>query len=814
MVVGATTIEADLSLAGSAQMAHVTFEFTDPDIVKTTFSLTGGSQVFQGFTDQGENIYGVWAYPFGGGINCRGTDKEFLGFQHETGINYSSVRAPFYVTDRNYGLYAQSEAQGHFTTAVSGSTSFSFDAPDLTYYIIHGESPKDILTHYNTIAGGSFMPPTWAFSTIWWTNDDHLGFHGTVSNAQENVIDTADKLRDNQIPASGIWIDRPYGTSANGWGNADFDGSFPNPAQMVSDLQARGINLLLWVSNRAYSGTTLHTDANTNGWLFPTVAPEGGGGSGVDVRIPAAETYFKNHLDTFANLGVKGYKIDRGDEKEMPDDAENETVTAFHKLTYDGLESDHPGDHFSFARDLVDTGRKYVAAWNGDPDPTFTGMRYSLMSGLRSGLMNFPVWCSDTGGYSGAKPTEEVFARWFGFSAYTPIMEVMIGDTSSGGRTPWYDYSAALVDIAREQSAAHHDLIPYSRSLVYSATQDGVPPMRAMFLEHPEDPAVANMWDQYFYGPDLLVAPVTTSGATSRSVYLPAGTWMDYNTRSAVYAGSASLTASAPLDTIPLFVREGAIIPRGDILQANNNWTASWSPGLRIEFFPSDTVPSSFDYYTGTGVETIHCGRSGTTLTIQFGNLDHDGTLEIHLNSAGSVTRNGMSMTAGVDYTWDAATHVLQVPFSGATTLVIDDAFGLFSPVDIRKTEYFGDLSDPAVSGDLADPDGDGIPTLVELALGENPLVVTSPADLTDTTILTESENDFFALVYQRVKEPSGLTFTVEVSNELSTWNSGPAFTENSSVIDLGTLDEVTEKVLAPMSETNASFVRLRIDRQ
>ena len=154
-------------------------------------------------------------------------------------------------------------------------------------------------------------------------------------------------------------------------------------------------------------------------------------------------------------------------------------------------------------------------------------------------------------------------------------------------------------------SQVHHDLIPYVRSELAVANNTGIPVIRAMFLEFPNDPnpAVADMSNQYMYGPNLLVAPVIQSGVTSRSVYLPAGTrWVNYNDKKTVYAGSQTITANAPLDTVPVFAKEGAIIPHGDISKANQT-TPNWAPNLTIDVFPSDAVTSStFDYYTDSGI--------------------------------------------------------------------------------------------------------------------------------------------------------------------------------------------------------------------
>ena len=287
--------------------------------------------------------------------------------------------------------------------------------------------------------------------------------------------------------------------------------------------------------------------------------------------------------------------------------------------------------------------------------------------------MNFPIYGSDTGGYNGT-PNKEVMARWLQFNAYTSMMEVLIGPN----RTVWTSYDTELVGIAKAQAQAHHDLIPYTRSYAYKATQTGMPIMRAMVLAYPNDTTVTDTWNQYMYGAEILVAPVTTAGATSRTVYLPAGKWLNYNDKATTSAGGASITASAPLTTIPLFVKEGAIIPRGDILKSNNNWTTNWAANLRIEVFPAASGSSSFDYYTGTSVQAITASISAGTLTVKFGDLGTDGKLEVYCNGSSSVVRNGVTLTSGTDFTYDATKKLLTVSFSGATTLEVSGTASIF----------------------------------------------------------------------------------------------------------------------------------------
>jgi alpha-D-xyloside xylohydrolase len=660
------SLRAVLHLEGTSEPAQFSLTFIRPQILQVALTFKNGvpANIREEFADQGEHYYGIWEMPFGGNIDNRGADHDFLGIRHQADVNYSSARAPFYVTSRKYGIYVESTAKGHFAFAQSGKTSFSFFDTQLKYDIIYGPSYADVLKRYNAMAGPARMPPDWAFGSIWWRDDHHEDLRG-VTNAQEKVIADADRLQALHIPAGSMWLDRPFGTGEMGWGNMDFDASFPDPLKMIRDVNDRGMNLLIWVANRAWN--QLQVEGSARRYLYF------GRGSAADMQLPRAYTWFKDKLNGYVRLGVKGYKIDRGEEDEMPLEDENLNAILFPKMAAEGLSDVHGNDYFTFTRNVNDTGRKYTAVWNGDTRSTFAGLEVSLKNALRCGAINFPMWGSDTGGYIRV-PEKELFARWLEFSAYSPMMEILIGPK----RTIWDDYDSELVSITKTYVTEHHDLIPYARSLLYEATQTGMPVMRSLIFVYPDDANLSDTWDEYLYGSSILVAPITTAKAESRNVYLPAGRWLNYNDKKTIYDGGKTVTAAASLGSLPLFVREGAIIPRGDVVKLNNNWDANWSPRLRIEIFPSSNQASEFNYFTGSKVEKITTSHSGDMLTIEFGDLGAGGSLDLYGRKAKEVTRNGAKLRESSDYTYDTAAQKLSIPINGATKVTLKGAGSLF----------------------------------------------------------------------------------------------------------------------------------------
>jgi len=654
--------------AGTPAKAQVSFSFLQPELLQVSITYKGASpdEISEEFNDQGEHYYGIWEHPFGGSLDNRGADRDFRGVGNERYVHHASARAPFYVTSNRYGIYVESLAQGHYAVAQAGKTTFSFNAAQLKYDVIYGPSYAEILNRYNALAGPAYMPPTWAFGSIWWRDDQHADLRG-AANAQEKVMQDADRLRALHLPAGAIWLDRPYGSGELGWGGMDFDASFPNPAKMIHDLNDRGMNLLLWTANRC-SGE-LFREGSSKGYLFPLKWPA------ADIRRPEVYDWFKQKLNAYVRLGVKGYKIDRGEEGEMPEQAENQLAVLFPQLSAEGLSAAYGNDYFSFARNADDTTRKYAAIWNGDSWSSFEGLQVSIKNGVRSGVIDFPMWGSDTGGYFAPPAADnELLARWLEFSAFSPMMEVLLGPK----RTLWDDYSEEVVGIAQRYVSTHHDLIPYTRSAMYQATQTGMPIMRALILAYPDDQRLSDMWDEYLYGDGLLVAPVTAAQATERGVYLPPGRWMNYDDKRTVYAGGSTVKAAAPLGAIPVYVREGAIIPRGDLVQLNNNWEANWTPKLRLEFFPSGKAKSQFDYYTGAGVQRIAVGPEGDGFRIEFGDLGPPGTVEVYCQKVKGVTRNGAKLRQGTDYHYDEQAHKLTLSFEGASKIAIESAGSLF----------------------------------------------------------------------------------------------------------------------------------------
>lgn len=224
----------------------------------------------------------------------------------------------------------------------------------------------------------------------------------------------------------------------------------------------------MWVANRAFIYTDLYNASIEHGWLFPGIDANFFNGPALNLSIEPANKYFESHLEYFPSVGVKGYKIDRGEEGEMPVYEQNVQMQLFEQLCYETMiKKWGEGDFYNFARSVVDRSRSVTAVWNGDSWANYTGLSYTVASGIRAGLIGFSQWGSDTGGYireivDGVdQPAEDLWARWMWFSAFSPVYEIMVGTN----HTPWYPpYSSNLVHVLNDSTDTHHLLMPYIRS--------------------------------------------------------------------------------------------------------------------------------------------------------------------------------------------------------------------------------------------------------------------------------------------------------------------------------------------------------------
>jgi alpha-D-xyloside xylohydrolase len=493
---------------------------------------------------------------------------------------------PFFMDLRGYGLWVDTYAEAAFDLGGRHLGEFVIQLRDTRLRILVFEGPRfpEILERFTGIVGRAKLPPYWAFAP--WKSRN---WHPDMAAVYEDV----DRYRSLGLPASVLVIDSPWATNYNTFEMNRLQ--FSDPAAMVRHIHAQGFKLCLWLT-AFINETTLRPPepelvgkipltaaanfepARAAGYLLTTDSGtvylaswwKGRGGL-IDFTKPAAVSWWQDQVRKAIRLGADAFKADGGegsyvDEARFADGKDPAVMRTRYAVLYDHalralIDDDLHGDGVLFFRSGSVGNHNLPFLWAGDNASDFStenGLPSVVLAGLNAGLSGTSLWTSDLGGYEKdvRTPGDSVlFIRWTEFSALSPIMEVH----SNINLGPW-DYGKTALDIFRRYSRLHMSLFPYRYAAAQTSARTGMPILRALVLLHPLDPEARQATDEYYLGPDLLVAPVVTPG-TQRAVHLPQGEWRDYWS-GARSVGPLDTVVDAPLDRIPLYVRAGTILPK------------------------------------------------------------------------------------------------------------------------------------------------------------------------------------------------------------------------------------------------------------
>jgi alpha-D-xyloside xylohydrolase len=484
-------------------------------------------------------------------------------FGSESDRAYKNV--PFYLSSRGYGVLVDSGMATEFDLCQSTHSVVQILVPDdlIDYYIIAGPAPAQILNRFNLLTGRPEMPPKWAFGA--WISS------GFQVDTQDSVMTRARTLRERTIPSDVMHLDC-YWQVAGHWSDLRWDNeNFPDPDGMLRDLAAMGFRTSLWMNPYVSHLSPLFAEAAEAGhflthrdgtayvadvWhgTFPACGI-------VDFTRPETVDWFQSLLRPLLEQGVAVFKTDFAEG--VPADAvasNGMTGVELHNV-YSLLFNDAVaevtrsvvGHSLVWARSSFLGGQRHSAQWGGDTNCTYPAMASTLRGGLSHGLAGVPFWSHDAGGFTG-RPTPDLYVRWAQFGALSPL--VRFHGTSS--RLPW-DFPGFAQEGAIAAVRLRYHLMPYLYTAAVESARTGVPLMRALLVDSPNDPAAWHADLEYLLGPDLLVAPMTDPSGT-RTVYLPEGEWVDWWT-GAIHTGRSYHRVTQPLGRVPLFVRRGAVIP-------------------------------------------------------------------------------------------------------------------------------------------------------------------------------------------------------------------------------------------------------------
>jgi alpha-D-xyloside xylohydrolase len=511
----------------------------------------------------------------------------------------AEVSVPFVLSDRGYGLLWNNPAVGRVEFAENHTRWSAGQSQGIDYWITTGPAPSDILSHYADATGHAPRLPSWA-SGFW---QSKLRYR-----TQSELLDVAYEHRARGLPMSVIVADFFHWTAM---GDYRFDpADWPDPQAMVEELAGMGIKLMvsIWptVSPLSENFQQLRDEGllvgSDQGVEFQQTIQD----KGMAVPLPVAfydptnprtrELVWSIVKRGYHDLGVRVWWLDACEPELNPGHPGNLVLHAGPGAEVAGI---YPRDNARMfaegmaADDKDDSGtvllcrsawagqQKYGAAvWSGDIPATWQSLRDQIRAGLSIGIAGFPWWTTDIGGFHGGDASDpayrELVVRWFQYGAFCPLFRLHgdreprlpTGYAMTGGPNEVWSFGKEALVIISGVMAMRERLRPYLHEQMDRAAIDGLPPMRPLFLDFPDDPRAWEIEDEFLLGPEILVAPVIQPGAACREVYLPAGSaWTDAWT-GAPHAGGVSLEVAAPIERIPVFLREGATVPLSRIGEA------------------------------------------------------------------------------------------------------------------------------------------------------------------------------------------------------------------------------------------------------
>ncbi|MEV0255805.1 alpha-xylosidase [Streptomyces sp. NPDC050732] len=485
---------------------------------------------------------------------------------------------PFHLSSRGYGVFVNHPGKVSYEIGSEsvGQLQFSVEDQSLEYYVIAGPTPKDVLRRYTALTGRPALPPAWSFG-LWLTTSFCTPYD------EETVAGFVDGMAERDIPLSVFHFDC-FWMREHQWTDFQWDPDvFPDPEGMLRRLRERGLKVSIWINPYIAQKSPLFAEAAAEGFLVRR--PNGDiwqwdlwqpGMALVDFTHPGARAWYAAKLRALLDQGVDCFKTDFGErvptdvvwhDGSDPHRMHNYYAQLYNSTVFELLEKERgTGEAVLFARSATAGGQQFPVHWGGDCFASLGAMAESLRGGLSLSLSGFGFWSHDIGGFEGT-PDPAVFKRWLAFGLLSSHSRLH-GNVSY--RVPWA-FGEEAVDVARKFTRLKHRLMPYLYAAAAEAHHDGVPVMRPMLLEFPDDPACRTLDRQYMLGPDLLVAPVF-SAAGDVEFYLPEGTWTHLLTGEAVQ-GPGWRRETHGFDSLPLYVRPGALLPLGaDDQRPDGDW--------------------------------------------------------------------------------------------------------------------------------------------------------------------------------------------------------------------------------------------------
>ena len=556
-------------LDGTEYFSELKTAFKAADIYDLSLSSNGNETAcFEAVSlETDEVIYGL-----GERFDSLTRNGRTVDFHNKDAVGTTSRRTyiniPFYLSTKGYGLFLNSSAKTDWQIATTDLNAVQFGVLEsqLDYFVIAGETPKDIIKGYCHLTGFSKLPPLWSFG-LWMSRNSYTSW--------EVVDKIAEEVRENDIPCDVLHLDTAWFTED--W-NCDLKFSeerFPNPREHIKMLNDKGFKVSLWQYNfiPPRENNSNYHEAVENGYLAknsqgkPYQLPESKKGSWTDDVIidfsnPEARKWYSEKIKGLMDIGASAIKTDFGEG--IPEDAVYHSIDGKHfhnlySLVYNSTVFNASSENIVWARSGTAGSQRYPLHWGGDSQCSFAALAGTLRAALSLGLSGIPFFSHDIGGFIGT-PDDELYIRWAQLGLFSSHSRCHgVGDNAH--REPWY-FSQEALEIFRFYDKLRYSLMPYIYSQAEKCTETGLPMMRALYLEYPEDRNTRFIDDEYLFGESLLIAPVLKplSKGRTRDIYLPKGIWHDYFTKEKIVSDGKWITREIDLKTMPIYVKDGTVL--------------------------------------------------------------------------------------------------------------------------------------------------------------------------------------------------------------------------------------------------------------
>jgi alpha-D-xyloside xylohydrolase len=511
---------------------------------------------------------------------------------------------PFFLTNAGYGVLVNHPGPVSFEVGSEdvSKVQFSIESQSLQYFVIYGPTPKEILSKYTALTGRPALPPAWSFG-LWLSTSFNTDYD------EDTVTSFIEGMAERDLPLSVFHFDCFWMRELS-WCDFEWDPRvFPDPRGMLARLKARGLRVCVWINPYIGQRSALFEEGKARGYFLKR--PNGDvwqwdlwqpGLAVVDFTNPEAREWFAAKLDALLDMGVDCFKSDFGEriptdvvyyDGADPTEMHNYYTYLYNKTVFDLLRKRRgERDAVVFARSATVGTQQFPVHWGGDNLSTPQSMAESLRGGLSLTMSGFGFWSHDIGGFEGT-PAAWLFKRWIAFGLLSSHSRL---HANYSYRVPWA-FDEEAVDVLRRFTKLKATLMPYLYQAARVAHLEGVPVMRAMVVEFPDDPACVHLDRQYMLGTDLLVAPVFTEDGHV-SYYVPDGEWTRLLTGETV-VGPRWVREEHGFGSVPLLVRPGAVLPVGAV---DDRPEYDYADGVTLRVFaPADGATVTTEVPTVAG---------------------------------------------------------------------------------------------------------------------------------------------------------------------------------------------------------------------